>query len=84
MGLVEPSHQSRHAWAHTSNSAGHITAGLARGYSGMVREVEDRKQEDSETGMVRTPDGRRLAFCEWGDPQGARCFISMAFGIRVV
>ena len=28
----------------------------------------------AETRMVRAPDGRSLAFCEWGDPDGAPLF----------
>jgi pimeloyl-ACP methyl ester carboxylesterase len=27
--------------------------------------------EDAPTGFAVVPDGRRLAFCEWGDPRGA-------------
>jgi pimeloyl-ACP methyl ester carboxylesterase len=33
--------------------------------------VNERPEEDAPTGFVLVPDGRRLAFCEWGDPLGA-------------
>jgi pimeloyl-ACP methyl ester carboxylesterase len=36
--------------------------------------VDGLPPADTRTGFVRTPDGRRLAFCEWGDPDGAPLF----------
>jgi pimeloyl-ACP methyl ester carboxylesterase len=38
---------------------------------GIVHDVGEQPLQDGQTGFARVPDGRRLAFCEWGDPKGA-------------
>lgn len=36
--------------------------------------MDEEPRGEGRTRLVRAPDGRRLAFCEWGDPGGAALF----------
>lgn len=38
---------------------------------GLVHDMVEQPVQDGRTSFARVPDGRRLAFCEWGDPDGA-------------